>query len=485
LPLVIAAAAVLLRLVFAVNRGLVLDEFHSLHHASRPDLGAFFDGLLRDNHPPLSFLLLGAVRRVLGDAALALRAPALLFGGLNVLLAARLARRIPWPGAPAVAAAVLAVSSLHLDIGGQARMYALHALCVTGMLEALLSFLETPQGRRPLEAGVQLVFWCVLGLHNHYYFLHYLLLAGAGVVLAALLAPHSRRRVVHLVPVAAVIALLFLPWFLRGFLVQLSHRVPPGMTRVGPEQIGEALVHLLFLDVSAGGAALRSVFIAGGVLAVALAGLGFARLWVERVVPAGVDAPVQLALAAVGVPVWAGLIAWIDPQAGYNWMYLAPSAPALAVLVAAAMGPGRLRFPRHAAVAAVVSSAALLCVLVAVTPGREDYRGAIAHVLREAGPADAVAPVEYQPNVFPQGLAWEYYSRRLGDDAPLPERLAVHQVHFFLLDPARLKERDGVFVLRRSLPPDAPFWEPLRAEFEETEVRGFGYGLWVHRFERR
>ena len=45
----ILGLALALRLIFALRRGLILDEFHSLWHASAPSARAFFEGLVLDN----------------------------------------------------------------------------------------------------------------------------------------------------------------------------------------------------------------------------------------------------------------------------------------------------------------------------------------------------------------------------------------------------------------------------------------------------
>ena len=46
-----------LRVAFAARKGWVLDEFHTDYHAQRATLGLLLEGLVQDNHPPLSFLL--------------------------------------------------------------------------------------------------------------------------------------------------------------------------------------------------------------------------------------------------------------------------------------------------------------------------------------------------------------------------------------------------------------------------------------------
>ena len=90
----VLAVALVVRVAYALRKGLVLDEFHSLFHATRQSLGGFFETLVLDNHPPLSFLLIGGSAQVFGDGEFALRLPALLCGLVEVALVVRLARHL-------------------------------------------------------------------------------------------------------------------------------------------------------------------------------------------------------------------------------------------------------------------------------------------------------------------------------------------------------------------------------------------------------
>jgi len=85
LVFVIALAGVALHLATGWRYGLFRDEFYYLACAKHLDWGYV-------DHPPLSIVVLAAVRGLLGDSLLVVRlAPALLFG-LLVWLAACLAR---------------------------------------------------------------------------------------------------------------------------------------------------------------------------------------------------------------------------------------------------------------------------------------------------------------------------------------------------------------------------------------------------------
>ena len=473
------AVAVAVRLVQALRRGLVLDEFHTLHHASAPDVGRFFGDLVRDNHPPLAFWIVGAVRRVVGDSELALRLPALAFGALAVCLTWRLARRAASPAAAPVAAALVAFSSLHVDVSAQVRMYALHALAVAGALDALVSFLES----RRREEGLWLVFWCTAGAHTHYYFLHYVAVGALAIGAAIALTPHERPAARALPQTLLLVLALSTPWYVLAFREQLLHGLPPGMSRASLTDLAESYVHLLFTNVRIAGDGPRLAFIACGGLALLLGVIGFVRLWRERVLVHGVALPLLLAAVAYGTPLWCWLAVQLSSRAGFNWLYLVPSVPAHAILVGAACGAGRARRTRHAAVGCVLVASFALAILNALSVGTEDYRGAVRTIVEEAAPGDAVIAVEWQPPVFPQGLAWEYYASRLADGRALPRRVAIGE-HYHVAEARELAGHDRVFVLRRSLPEGSTLLQLLRREYEARLTREFGYGLWVDVFER-
>ena len=94
--------------------------------------------------------------------------------------------------------------------------------------------------------------------------------------------------------------------------------------------------------------------------------------------------------------------------------------------------------------------------------------------------------VEFQPPLFDQGMAWDYYAPRssAASGAFHPPRLDVHHEHYHLLDSTALQHHARVFLLRRSLPEDAGVMLELRERYPVEGVRNWGDGLWVHTFER-
>jgi len=473
----ILVGAALSRIAMAGSKSLVIDEFHSWYHATRPDLSTFFEGLRLDNHPPLSFLVIGVARAALGSAELALRSPALIAGLVEIALVARLARQLAGPRASILGALLLATSSLHFDYGTQARMYALLALAITVAVSALIELIGREQPAR--GARVALTLSAAAAFHTHYFGLQYLgvLAVGAAVAASACKTPERARRL--LAPLLAAAA-LSLPWALTGFRAQLANELPPGGDDIGVLALVESFVHLFTHNLSFGGETGRFAFAAAGGLALILAGCGAVRLLHDESTRA---AGILLASCAFAVPIVAWGLAHVLPRAGFTWHYVLPSAASAAVL-AAAGARGRVG---TAAVAVALVGTTALCALHLGRPATEDFRGAIAYALdaANAGGEDEtvrIVSVEWQPALFPQGQPYDYYAPRLAATPPVREPMV--EGGFTVVDPARLMEADRVIVIRRSLPDEQFLLTTLRTSFGAPEQAKFGYGVDVLIFAR-
>jgi len=470
-------AALALRLGDAALGSLHLDDFHTLFHARAADLGAFFSSLRADNHPPLSFLLVRAARALLGEGALVLSQPALLAGLLAVPLAWRLGERVPERAGAPLSAALVAFSSLHVELSSDLRMYALLALAVAGLLEALVAL--SADGRGAWRAAA----WTVVGFHTHYQFVHAaLLLVGLSVLL--LVRDGSRGRAVLRAAAgpAAAAALACAPWALWGLRAQLAHDLPPGGSSVSLPRLAEAQVHLLLANVRLAGV-LRPAVLAAGAASIPLGLLGCLRLL--RDPRPGVRAlGAFLAAGAFLLPVWSAGVARVLPRSGFEWRYLAGSIVPFAVAVAAAWGgTGWLGGVRRGGVALVALAALALSLRQIPDPGSEDYAGGARAILARAGPDDFVVAAEWQPRIFPHGMGWEYYLGRSGLEHP--PRPLEHDDDFRLAPGEPWRATGGrVFVLSRSLPGDAPLLRTLRAAFADEEARTYGGGVWVSVFSR-
>lgn len=489
LVLFLAAAA---RLGYGLSRSLVLDEFHSFYHATAANWDAFLEGLRKDNHPPLSFLIIGAAVSAFGTAEWVLRSPAFLFGLLEIAVVASwagsLVRRAnedkfapPWSltAVPIWAAAILAASTLHFDYGTQARMYVGLSLCVTIATYSAMTLLvrdDEEAARAPMMgATIAFALAAAAAFHTHYFAIHYFgVLTGVFLLVALLTGKWVALSAYAVGTVVAVAASL--PWALFGFYHQLKHKLPPGGDDISFKSLGQAFVQLFFHNNSFGGPIGRHVFAGGAaiVLLLALRGLGLALLSKK------LRSPVLLmATTAFVIPVISWAVALVVPRAGFTWHYVLPSAGAMAVLFALGTR-GRIA----SAIAGVpLFLATVLVVLHLTNPATEDFRGAVAYALEEAAASPAgeitrIVSVEWQPALFPQGQPWDYYAPRLSEGTP-PEREIMMENEFTVQDVKRLLEADRVIVIRRSLPEDQHLMVTLRENFPKRTVTLFGFGLQV------
>lgn len=470
--------ALALRLANAACGSLWLDDFHSLHHARAADLEAFFGGLLRDNHPPLSFLLVRASMAAFGDATWALRLPALLAGLATFVLVWRMGARLACAPARAAAVALLALSTLHIEVSSDVRMYALLALANAGLLEGLLASFEEGRGRW------RITLWTAVGLHTHYHFLHTLAALGAASVLLAIAHPRYRSALRPSLLAFVTAGFLSGPWYLFGFPGQLEHGLAPGGSNASVMRLLEGFKNLVFLNVSVSGEALRWLGLAASALLLVLALLGAAQL-LGRARTEDRTALAWLCLAsAFLVPLLSWGAAHVTTRAGFDWRYLSGAIPAFCLVVGTeACASGRFSRWRRASLWATVLAALAVALPNARDPGREDYRGATAWILERASSADAVVAADWQPAIFPHALAWEYYAPRLAHGRPLPARLEYTD-ELALADPSELDARPRVFCCLRNLSNECGILQTLRQHYASEEKLPFGRGVWVHLFTR-
>jgi len=470
-----------LRLANAAWGSLKLDDFHSLHHARAADATTFWRVLELDNHPPLSFVFVAASRAAFGESPWALRLPALLAGMGTLLLVWRLGARFGSPRVQATATLLVAASALHVECSSDVRMYGLLALASAGLLEALGARLEEGRG------GARVVLWSLVGLHAHYHFLYLLAVLGGGALALTLWDARSRAAHLALAGGLALTGLLAAPWYFLGFPAQLGHGLAPGGSNATLARLLEGLKNLVFLNVSAGGALGRGLGLLASAAFLGLAAGALVRLaaGLRAPAPARPGATRLLAAAtAVCVPLLTYLAARLSTRAGFEWRYFAGVVPAFCLLVASEIeAPGRFLGLRRAAVALVCVAALANAALNARDPGEEDYRDAVAWILDQAGPGDAVVAADWQPTLFPHSLAWSYYAARLAHGRPVPP-LSPFRDDFLLLEPEDLAARPRVFCCLRSLPAQTKILKTLRAAFPAEDSRAFGRSVHVHVFTR-
>jgi len=459
-----------LRLVAALRNSPWLDEFHTLFHARAPDLAGLVERLAGDNHPPLSFVLVRVARAAFGEDFLALRAPSLLAGLVAVWLVARLARLLGSPSAGTAAALLAAVATQPVLASAEARMYALLALALVGLAESLAA--AERDGRLPWRTTL----WLALALHTHYYAAHHLAVG----LLVALAWPNARRALVRLVAtrrgatVIGVAVVVALPWYTAVFPSQLAHGLWSGGGAAGLRDLVESYPSLAARRVSLLPGPLAWTVVAAAVALFPLAVVGARRVACCAPLTAAV-----LAAQVFALPLWAALVSHVVPRSGFDQKYVGGAGLALVVL--AGIGLAHLAQRRRLVVAVALCAAplALGSVVAALDAGPEDYRGATARALAVAGPDVAIAPIEWQPQLFPRGQGFLYEIERHAP-APLPFPVVVHDEHFDLgAALAALEESGtrlaGLAVLVRGLPLDVPLWQRLEARFGPADVERFGY----------
>ena len=347
---------------------------------------------------------------------------------------------------------------------------------MAGLLEATSAAVADERGRLPWRAGL----WTAVLLTSHYWAAHHLVLGGLAWLLGLGLAGDARAALVrprNLAPVALG-GLLAAPWYATGFVAQMtSHDLAPGGTDPGLGELAQSYLMLLFYGLGRLPQALSTVLAAAGALGLALGGMGLLAALRAADGPARRMAPL-LGLTAFGLGALGFALAQVFERSGFNWTYVAGAVPALAVALglAAALLPRPLRL-----VTMLLPLALALGVWPLLNgPGTEDLRGAVNQVLDEAAPEDGVLPVEWQPELFPHGLAWSHYVGQRAAST-LPERWDHGEAYQVVRSLSELPTR--MFVVRRGLPLDAALFIQFRKRYTGEERTDYGYGVSVHRFD--
>jgi len=159
--------------------GYFIDELYYLACAARPALGYV-------DHPPLSVLILGVLRRALGDSLPALRLAPALCGAATVVLTAALARRLGAGGFGQVLSAVAVVfAPIPLIMFGLYSMNGFEILLWTAAFYVVAVLLDKDEPRGWLGFGLL----AGVGLLNK----HTTVLLGAAVGIGILLGPARKH----------------------------------------------------------------------------------------------------------------------------------------------------------------------------------------------------------------------------------------------------------------------------------------------------
>jgi hypothetical protein len=358
----VAALAAALRLFRLDAQSLWYDEGISAHQLTRS-----FPEIIRasslDTHPPLYYLLLKLWGETIGADESGLRSLSAVWGVAAVLLTFLIGRKLFGTLVGAIAALLLAVSPLAVYYSQEVRMYA--QVTALGLL-AVYAYTERRNWLYVL-AGIGT-------LYSQY--------LGAAILIAlnvhALLWWRTRTTREWLIWLGsnALVAIAFLPW-LPVFIDQQTHalntspRTPEGLALGTLTAYGGGIVHGdLYL-------------VTGAVLvAVGLLGLLFWRRWPATTLAA------LIWLAPLGLVVALGLRSGL-----FELRYLVLGVPGLVLLAAA----GLQSVARHAVPAALLGLVFVIPAALALqeqffdpTLARDDYRGLVADIEREAQPTDAV-----------------------------------------------------------------------------------------------
>ncbi len=187
---------------------------------------------------------------------------------------------------------------------------------------------------------------------------------------------------------------------------------------------------------------------------------------------------------AFAVPVWACLASELFDRASFGWRYIAGSIGPLAVLVAAgfealgALNPSRTVWKcLKSAILTLFYAGLGAGVLVNLLGGeREDYRAAVAHILAEARPGDAVVvkPL-WDPDPKGSPTGWHYYARRLSQPGQVTPEV-LFQEHL-----RSAKEHQRVWIFQRD-PYSAFAIRALRKRFAEEESQILGLDVTLYLF---
>ena len=349
--LVLLLLAFFLRLHLLDFQELRGDEAFGYFFSLRP-FGNIIDATiaLQEPHPVASYFVQKVWLTWAGQSEFALRFGGVWWGVLAVALLYRLAGRLGFRAWPATLAALLLVISPYAIWHSQdARMYAM-SLALT--IAAVIFAGEALQRQRwPWVVAYIGTAW--LALQTHYYAVFVLLALNLFVLGRALFLPRTRALVVPWLLWQAIVAMLFLPWFLRAATILSDY----GGNGDSPP-FGDALARSLGV-FAVGESTPTDQRLWWALAAALLAFVGVVRLAMGD----GKDRRnLTLLLLYLGVPL---LATWYGAQSRpiFNERYLVTALPPLFMLMAAAFEGRRLNRP----VSVVVSVTASLLLVVAVT----------------------------------------------------------------------------------------------------------------------
>ena len=390
----VLALAILLR-VFALGaESLWFDEAYSVAFAGadlsllnflRPGGFAFTDKNVY--HILLHFWL------ALGKTEFMIRLLSVVCGVATVGVVLALARRLFGWRAAAWAAALVAVSPLHIWYSREARMYMLACLFAWLAVWAVVEGLSAARSRF-VWAGYAVC--AALGLYTHSFAAFVVLAVNVWAVWLFIMDSRRRRR--SLLPwlaANATIIVLAIPWLLgitqqqgQGWWVWIEQKYgAPGLSQ------------LLWLPVDFSLGTIRPA--SNWLVLIPFAAFAFAFLW--GIVPprregerdwwrsGGREWACGVILAVVPT-LTVFLLAQFRPM--FVLRYMVPFAPALALMAGRGLGRIRRTVPRWALAGLYLAGVVMALALVYSTPQKEDWRGAAEYLASQAKPGAVVFLVD-------------------------------------------------------------------------------------------
>jgi hypothetical protein len=333
---VVIAAACAVYVAGLGHEPICYDEVISEALARRP-LGEML-GLLRyDNHPPLFYLLLHAVRAVLGSSEWALRAlPAAGSIGL-VALGAGPVRRLVGGRTALLYAGVALCMPVLLIYAHEARMYTLAALAVTA--SASYGALAVRHGRRGDWIGFGVASLAAAYLHN--YGLMAVFFAHAFVLAWVLL--RRRERLAPCLWTGGLVAAGYAPWLAR--VLRQAAQVKGAGFWVPPlswNGVGEVLLRpFIYKELYPGYPPVRPWMIAALAVSAALILWGILHAWLRRDAEARTTGALLLSVYLGTVAAAVAVSSLVQPVFFHRYFIVNTGVIALLVAMGAARLPGR------------------------------------------------------------------------------------------------------------------------------------------------
>jgi 4-amino-4-deoxy-L-arabinose transferase-like glycosyltransferase len=332
----VIAAACAVYVAGIAHEPICYDEVMSDALARRP-LGEMLALLRYDNHPPLFYVLLHAVRALLGNSEWALRALAAAGSIGLVALGAGPVRRLVGDRTALLYAGVALCMPVLLIYAHEARMYTLAALAVTAA--AAYAVLAVRGGRRGDWIAFGVASLAAAYLHN--YGLMAVFFAHAFVLGWVLI--RRRERLAPCLWTSGVVAVGYAPWLPR---VMAQAAQVKGQGFWVPPLSGRGLAEVLlrpfvYKELYPGYPEVRSWMIAALVVSAALVLWGVADAWLRRDAEARTTGALLLTvyLGTIAAAIAVSLV--ILPVLFHRYLIVCTGVVALLTAMGAARLPGR------------------------------------------------------------------------------------------------------------------------------------------------